>query len=129
MTQALVPTEAVLFQTRGMLILGKLRVHPVRYELQSDRIVVWKQPRILLGLGLIGLLFAAKMRGKRHLDLELSQIRKYARGKYGLNKRVLDVTLADGAMHRLIIDKFDPFVDGLSQQLAARGNPLALAPS
>jgi hypothetical protein len=129
MTQALVPTEAVLFQTRGMLILGKLRVHPVRYELQSDRIVVWKQSRILLGLGLIGLLFAAKMRGKRHLDLELSQIRKYARGKYGLNKRVLDVTLADGAMHRLIIDKFDPFVDGLSQQLAARGNPLALAPS
>ena len=129
MTQALIVTEAVLFQTRGMLILGKLRVHPVRYELQSDRIVVWKQPRILLGLGVLGLLFAAKMRGKRHLDIDLSQIRRYARGKYGLNKRVLDVTLADGTTHRLIVDKFEPFVDGLSQQLTARGMPLALAQS
>jgi hypothetical protein len=126
MTQALVP---VLFQTRGMVILGKLRVHPVRYELHADRIVIYKQSRILLGLGLIGLLLAAKMRGKHYLDLELSQIRRYGRGKYGLNKRVLDVTLADGTTHRLIIDKFEPFVDCLSQQLAARGTPLALAQS
>jgi hypothetical protein len=59
----------------------------------------------------------------------VSQIRRYARGKYGLNKRVLDVTLADGTTHRLIVDKFEPFVDGLSQQLSARGTPLALAPS
>jgi hypothetical protein len=67
------------------------------------------------------MLLARRAKGKLALSIDLAQIRSVARGKYGVNKKILDVTVADGQTHRLMVDDFDRFAAALREQLAGRG--------
>lgn len=71
--------------------------------------------------GLIGILLGRRSKGTLALTVELARVRTVARGKYGVNKKVLDVTLDDGTCHRLLVDDFDRFGAALRDQLASRG--------
>jgi hypothetical protein len=119
--QALVVLDPVLARSNGTLIKGKLNVQLGRYELTANRLTFFGKSRAYMMFGLLGALLALLAKGKRALDLELSQITAIARGKYGLNKKILDVTMADGTVHRLGLDKFDDLSAQLRDQLARRG--------
>lgn len=121
-TTALTTTsEPALISTSGGRIRGKLKVDLGRMELTGSAIVFYQRNRLWYLFGLLGALIAARTNGKRALTIELATIGEVARGKYGLNKKVLDVKLTDGSEHRLMLDKYDDFVAQLRDQLARRG--------
>jgi hypothetical protein len=117
--QALSVVEPVLFQSNAGLFVSKRRMVFARVELTGTRIVVYKKSAVWTMFGLIGLLIAMKLPGKRALELEYAAIAKVARGKYGFNKKILDVTMQDGATHRLSIDHFDEVAARLRDLLGA----------
>jgi hypothetical protein len=113
--QALSVVEPVLLQSHGGLFVSKRRMAWARIELTSTRLVVYKKSIWLTGFGLIGALIARSMKGSRTLDLDLGAITQIARGKYGFNKKILDVTMKDGATHRITVDRFDEMVARLRE--------------
>jgi hypothetical protein len=54
----------------------------------------------------------------RELDIELASITATARTRWRVSGKVLDVTLADGTTHRIIVDRFDSFAAQLGPALA-----------
>lgn len=101
MTNALVPAVPKI---HGAIIHGKLKMHFARFELEPGKIVVYQHSRLLMGFGLIGLLIARKAKGTRVLDLDLSKIAVIGRGKYGLNKKILEITTTEGEQYRFNVD-------------------------
>jgi hypothetical protein len=98
------------------------RVMLGRFELTATRIVYYQLSSLWMMFGLIGALLSRRSAGKQALELEFANISSIARGKYGLNKKILDVKLMDGSEHRLVVDKFDEFVERLT---AASGRAVA----
>lgn len=115
--QALTVVEPVLFKSHGGLFVSKRRMAWAGIELTSARLVVYKKSIWLTGFGLIGALIARSMQGTRTLDLELGAIASIARGKYGFNKKILDVTMRNGTTHRITVDRFDEMVARLRDAL------------
>jgi hypothetical protein len=120
MSQAITTTESVLLQSRGGHIKGKLSVDLGRFDLTAQRIVFYKWSYWYRMFGLIGMLLAMRSRGTVALELELGQISGLARGKYGINKKVLDVTVG-GTTHRLTLDNYDAFAVAVRDAIAQRG--------
>jgi hypothetical protein len=120
------PTDAVVAESRGGYFKSKLRMFQGRLELTSKSLV-WYQSSIWWQMfGFIGALLSMKG-GKRTFDLDLTQIATLARGKYALNTKILDVTMADGAQYRFMINKYDDFTNELKSQMAKAGKPLEIA--
>jgi hypothetical protein len=88
----------------GAVIYGKLKLKLARFELESDRLVVYEHSRLLMGLGLIGAILSRVLRGKRTIDLPYTMIATLGRGKFGFNKKVLDVTTVEGQTYRFNMD-------------------------
>ena len=126
MTNQIVPVEPVLAQTNGLIIRGKLNVRMGRYELTGSHLTFFMRSRIFMMFGALGALLSFLSKGKQELVIELSQITSIARSKYGLNKKILDVTLADGKVHRLGLDKFDDFTAALRDQLTRRNGSVKI---
>ncbi len=101
MTNALATTVPKI---HGGIIYGKLKLHLARFELEPGKIVIYQHSRWLMGFGLIGLLISRKAQGKRVLDLDLSKIAVIGRGKFGFNKKILEITTTDGEQYRLQVD-------------------------
>jgi len=118
--QSLSVVDTVIARCNGTIIRGKLNVQLGRYELTSSRLTFFGKSKAFMMFGLLGALLALLSKGKRALDIELSQITSIARSKYGFNKKILDVTLADGTVHRLGLDKFEEFTGALRDQLTRR---------
>lgn len=119
--QSLVATDNILARSNGTLIKGKLNVQLGRYELTDSRIIFYGKSKAFMMFGALGALLAMLAKGKRALDIELDAVQSVERGKYGLNKKVLDITMADGTVHRLGIDKFDQLSAVLRDQLSRHG--------
>ncbi len=115
---ALTTTEPVLFETDGGHFKGKLRMYGGRFELTARQLIFYQRSYWFQMFGLIGALLGMKSKGKRALEIELRQIRGLARGKFGLNKKILDVTLADGSEVRLSIAKYDELTARLREQIS-----------
>ena len=99
---------------------------PGMHVFWHDGHVMWIERTIAMNLQVVetirvSMLFARRAKGKLALSIDLAQIRSVARGKYGANKKILDVTVADGQTHRLMVDDFDRFGAALREQLAGRG--------
>jgi len=118
------PGEAVLFESSGGLLKGR-RMSPGRFELTATRVLYYRQSYLWLMFGLIGALLSRTSAGKRELELEFAKIASIARGKYGLNKKILDFKMADGSEYRLVIDKIDQFVEKLTATSGHAIAPLA----
>jgi hypothetical protein len=126
MTEALQTTEPVIAESRGGYFKSKLRMFQGRAELTA-RGLIWYQSSIWWQMfGFIGALLAMKG-GKRAFELDLTQIQGLTRAKFGLNKNILDVTMADGTTHRFSLAKYDAFTGELTNQLAKLGRPLQIA--
>ncbi|HUQ05359.1 MAG TPA: hypothetical protein VM261_22810 [Kofleriaceae bacterium] len=119
-----VTTEPVIATTNGGLFKSKLRMHFARFDLTSSRIVTYQKSSLWLAFGALGIIISRYTAGKRTLEIELSKVATIARGKHGFNKNILDVTMHDGAKHRLSLDRFDEFTAQLSGQIKV---PLAQA--
>lgn len=122
MSTALVTTAAPpLATSNGGLIAGKLNVRIGKVELTAGELTVRVMSRFYMMFGLIGMLLGRKSKGTVALAVDLARITAVARGKYGVNKKILDVTVDGGAVHRIMVDDFDRFAAALRDQLAARG--------
>ena len=122
MTTALTTsTELVLATSNGGIFKSKLRMHFARFDLTATRIACYQKSSIWLAFGALGILISRYTAGKRTLELELGTVASIARGKHGFNKKILDVTMTDGAKHRLSIDRFDEFTAQLREQLGRHG--------
>ena len=110
-------TEPVIASTNGGLFKSKLRMHFARFDLTSSKIVTYQKSSIWLAFGALGILISRYTSGKRTLEIELSKVTTLARGKYGFNKNILDITMSDGAKHRLSLDRFDEFTAQLTGQI------------
>jgi hypothetical protein len=123
--QALTSTEPVLFESGGGLFKGKMRMFPGRFELTATRIVYYKRSLWWQMFGMIGALFAWKNRGKREREIELASVASIARGKYALNKKILDFTFTDGTTLRISVTKFEDFIAQLAVVSGQQVEPLA----
>ena len=110
-------TEPVIASTNGGLFKSKLRMHFARFDLTSSKIVTYQKSSIWLAFGALGILISRYTSGKRTLEIELSKVATLARGKHGFNKNILDITMSDGAKHRLSLDRFDEFTAQLTGQI------------
>lgn len=119
---ALVPTTTPIASTPAGLIKSKLNVKMGRAELTASSLDVYVTSPLFMMFGLIGALLGRKSKGKLGLAIDLATVRGVARGKHGLNKKVLELTVEGGAVHRLMIDDFDRFSAALREQLSARGS-------
>lgn len=117
-TALTVTTAPALSESPGGLIHSKLKVDLGRLELTSSAIVFYKRSKFFLLFGLLGALLSRKSAGKRALDLPLASITTLARGKHGFNKKILDLTTADGKTTRFMLDRFDDFTARLRDELA-----------
>lgn len=120
MTNALVSTDPVLSSSNGLFVKGKLKVLPGRFELTPSRIIYYQKSRFWMAFGLIGALVLRGQKGTRAMEIQLHQITSIERTRYGFNKNILDVTLADGTKHRIGIEKFDQFSEQLRAAHARR---------
>lgn len=100
MTHALV---AAPVKIHTHIILGKLDIRPVRVELEPGKLVIYQHSRWLLGLGLLGIWLSRRSQGKRMVDVALSDVAVIGRGKFGLNKKVLEITTVGGDQYRFSI--------------------------
>jgi hypothetical protein len=122
MSNALVPVEQVLTTSNGGMFQSKWRLSFGRLELTPSRIVFYKRSSFWMMFGALGVLLSRTTAGKRHLDLELSQIADAVRSKHGFNKNVLEVTMQDGTKHRFSVDKYDAFVAPLGERVRVRAS-------
>jgi len=120
-TALVASTPAPLATSHGGLIAGKLNVRLGKVELTAGELRVRTVSRAYQMFGLIGMLLARRAKGTLALTVALPAVTTVARGKYGLNKKILDVTVADGQTHRIIVDDFDRFAGALREQLARTG--------
>jgi hypothetical protein len=125
MTEALQSTEPVVAESKGGYFKSKLSMRQGRLELTAKQLI-WYQISLWWQMfGFIGALLSMKG-GKRLFDLDLTQIATLQRAKFGINTKVLDVTMADGAKHRFLINKFDDFTNELKSQLAKTGRAIEI---
>lgn len=117
-TTALATSDPLLARSHGAILRGKLSLNLARLELTGDRLRVYQHSRWLTMFGLLGMLIARRSRGTIAIDLALTQIAALGRGKFGRNKKVLDLTSTDGATHRLMVDDYDAFTGRLREQVA-----------
>ncbi|MCA9675535.1 MAG: hypothetical protein H6709_12205 [Kofleriaceae bacterium] len=119
MTQRdLTVTDPVLAASNGGLFKSKRRMAPGRFELTATRIIYYQRSSFWMAFGALGMLLSRLTAGKRALELDLTQIAAIARGKYGFNKNILDVTMRDGVAHRITIERYDDFTTRLRAELA-----------
>jgi hypothetical protein len=114
------PTDPLLYQCSGGRFRGKFRMYFGRFEVTPTRLVYFEHSAWWQPFGALGMLLARSARGKRAAEFDHAQIRSFARGKFGLNKKILDLTMTDGTTHRFSIDKFDELI-ALLRDLIARG--------
>jgi hypothetical protein len=119
MSTAITVSDPVIARYNGAVIRSALNLRLARFDLERDRLVVHEASRWLAGFGLLGLLLARVFKGTR-TDIDFSRIAAVARGKFGLNKKILDVEMVDGTKYRLNIS--DDFAGRIRSQLAQRAN-------
>ena len=109
--------DAITVRSRSRSVSVRLG----KVELTASELQVRTISRAYQMFGLIGMLHGRRAKGTLALTIALGRVRTVSRGKYGLNKKILDITVDDGQTHRIIVDDFDRFGDALRAQLAAAG--------
>lgn len=123
LSTALVPAAPTpLATSAGGLIISKLNVRLGKVELTAGELRVMAMSKFWMAFGVIGMLLGRKSKHKPVLTVDLGRVKAVARGKHGFNKKIFELTLEDGAVHRVMVDDFDRFGGVLRDQLAQRGS-------
>lgn len=89
----------------GMIVSGRL-------FLTKDRLAFRKSPNFLAGFFAA---FIKQFKMRYTLNIEIHQIKSYQKGKYGLNKNILDVETKSGLNLKFAVDKIDPWLTELGR--------------
>ncbi len=115
--------EPVVATTSGQRIVDG-RPQRGRLDLTATRILFYRASRHDGALGELVALFAGAGRRFRALDLPLAQIASTARTEFRSVQNGLDVTMADGTVHRFTLGLYPVFDTALKRALAgARAAP------
>jgi hypothetical protein len=121
--------EPVLTSTTGVRIVDD-RPQPGRIDLTATRIVFYRASN---SDGWWGQLIGVIASGRGHvisLEIPLAAVVSTARTRFRSAGNALDVTMTDGAVHRLALDRFAPFEAQLVPALArVRAAAAAAAPT
>jgi hypothetical protein len=110
--------EVVFHDGSMSRVYGKLSVEIGSAYLSNQRFMRFKQSsglQVLIGL------FAFLVKDKPDFEVELGDIKSLARGKQGINKNVIMMTLNDGTEYKLICNKFDDWMKAFEEVYQANG--------
>ena len=110
--------EVVIHDGSMSRVYSKLNVEMGSAYLTDQRFMRFKQST---GLQLLIGLFAFLMKDKPDFEVELGHIKSFARGKQGINKNVIIMTLDDGTEYKLICTKFDGWMQAFEEAYRANG--------
>ena len=112
------PNEAVIHDGPMSNVISKMNVQGGSAYLTEQRFMRFKQNTgMMLLIGVIAFLF----KDKPDFEVELGDIKSIARGKQGINKNVIIMTLIDGTEYKLICSKFDKWMQAFADAYAANG--------
>lgn len=112
--------EPVLAESPAMWLAAGNEVRPGRIDLTPSRLVFFQaSARTGLAGTMIGML-TPRSRGHRALEIELGSIASMQRGRFRASGKVLELALADGTAHRVIVDKYEAFCSHLNARAGAR---------
>jgi len=112
------PDETVIHDGPMSKVISKMSVQGGSAYLSEQRFMRFKQNTgMMLLIGAISFLF----KDKPDFEVELGDIKSIARGKQGLNKNVIMMTLTDGTEYKLICSKFDKWMHAFAEAYAANG--------
>ncbi len=114
---ALAISDPILFESTGGRFKGKFRVNFGRTQLTPRALLYYEKSFWWTMFGAIGMLLSRGAKGKLALSLEYANMQKLERKKFGLNNKIVEITMADGATHKLIVDKFDDFIERVRGQV------------
>ena len=120
--QALVVQPAPLATSNASHLVSRFRAYPGRIELTAPHLVFYQRSRLWLMFGALGMILSRLTAGRRAFDLELARVATIARGTFGLNKKILELTMADGTGHRFAVERYDELAAALRDQLARHKN-------
>jgi hypothetical protein len=110
--------EVVFHDGSMSRVHGKLSVEIGSAYLSNQRFMRFKQSsglQVLIGL------FAFLVKDKPDFEVELGDIKSLARGKQGINKNVIMMTLNDGTEYKLICTKFDDWMRAFEEVYQSNG--------
>lgn len=110
--------EVVFHDGSMSRVYGKLSVEIGSAYLSDQRFMRFKQSsglQVLIGL------FAFLVKDKPDFEVELGDIKSLARGKQGINKNVIMMTLNDGTEYKLICTKFDDWMRAFEEAYQSNG--------
>jgi hypothetical protein len=110
--------EVVFHDGSMSRVYGKLSVEIGSAYLSNQRFMRFKQSsglQVLIGL------FAFLVKDKPDFEVELGDIKSLARGKQGINKNVIMMTLNDGTEYKLICTKFDDWMRAFEEAYQSNG--------
>jgi len=112
------PNETVLHDGPMSRVLGKMGGNGGSAYLSNQRFMRFKQNN---GLQILIGLLAFLLKEKPDFEVELGDIKSIARGKQGINKNVIIMTLTDGTEYKLICSKFDKWMQAFEEAYQANG--------
>lgn len=112
--------EAVIAESPAMWIADGKDVRPGRLDLTPTRLVFFQASARTGVVGTMLGLLTPRSRGQRALEIELASIASMQRGRFRVNRNVLELALADGTAHRVIVDKYEAFCSHLNARAGAR---------
>jgi hypothetical protein len=109
--------EPLLSSTTGARLVDG-RAQPGRVDLTATRILFYRASKSDGMWGqLVGMIAAGRGR-ERSLELRLADVASTARTQFRTARNGLDVTMTDGTVHKLALDRYGPFEAALVPQLA-----------
>lgn len=112
------PGENLIHEGSMSRILSRMNIQGGSAYLTNERFLRFKQSTGLqILIGLLAFLF----KDKPDFEVALGEIKGLARGKQGLNKNVILMTLNDGSEYKLICTKFDQWMERFGEAYLANG--------
>jgi len=112
------PDETVIHDGPMSNVISKMHIQGGSAYLTEQRFMRFKQSTgMMLLIGVIAFLF----KDKPDFEVELGDIKSIARGKQGINKNVIMMTLTDGTEYKLICAKFDKWMQAFAEAYVANG--------
>ena len=112
------PGEIIIHDGAMNRVVNKMNIQGGSAYLTNQRFMRFKQST---GMQLLIGLFALLFKDKPDFEVELGNIQSITRGKQGLNKNVIMMTLNDGVEYKLVCNKFDQWMQGFADAYDSNG--------
>jgi hypothetical protein len=105
--------EGVVKEGRAMMIMGKRGIQG-RLYVTADRLVFLTSSSMFGAFGAIGAVLSATVKPKKiKLEIPLAAISGVQRGKFGMNKNIVEVSHGDGDPARFAVRPYDEWAQAI----------------